>query len=100
MIKLLMSWDIRPNRDREYFEFMVGEFNPKITALGLEPIQAWLTMYGEDSPQIILEAKTNDLESMKRILATTQWAELKSRLLEYVDNYDQKVIRGRSHLQL
>jgi hypothetical protein len=100
MIKLILSWDILPDRDREYFEFMVGEFTPKMTALGLEPIQAWLTMYGRDCPQIIIEAKTDDLQTMRDILKTPQWESLKNKLLNYVTNYTQKVIRGRSHLQL
>lgn len=100
MIKLLLSWDILPNQDREYFEFMVGEFTPKLTALGLEPIQAWLTTYGKDSPQIIIEAKTDDIETMRKILKSSQWDSLKEKLANYVVNYKQKVIRGRPFLQL
>lgn len=100
MIKLILSWDVLPDQDREYFEFMVGEFTPKLTALGLEPIEAWLTMWSRNSPQIIFVAMTEDLTTMRKILATPQWEGMKSKLLNYVTNFNQKVIRGRSHLQL
>jgi hypothetical protein len=100
MIKLLLSWDIQTGRDQEHFEFMVREFAPRLTALGIMPIEAWYTMYGEKSPQIVVEGMTEDLTTMRKILATKEWAELKASLMDYVTNYRQKVIRGRSHLQL
>ncbi|MBI5931757.1 MAG: hypothetical protein HY862_20775 [Chloroflexi bacterium] len=100
MIKLLLSWDIQPGQDQEHFEFMVQEFAPRLTTLGVMPIEAWYTMYGEKSPQIVVEAMTDDLQTMRRIMDSPEWDDLKSNLLKYVTNYKQKVIRGRSHLQL
>lgn len=100
MFKLLLSWDVLPNRDQEYFEFMVREFTPKLTALGITPIEAWFTLYGDDAPQIVMEGMTEDYETMKSLLSTDDWQSLKTKLLTYVTNFNQKVIRGRSHLQL
>ena len=100
MFKLLLSWDVLPNRDQEYFEFMVREFTPRLTALGITPIEAWFTLYGDDAPQIVMEAMTEDLETMHALMATDEWENLKEKLLKYVTNFKQKVIRGRSHLQL
>jgi hypothetical protein len=100
MIKLLLSWDIQSGQDQEHFEFMVREFAPRLTTLGVVPIEAWYTMYGEKSPQIVVEAMTDDLPTMRRILASNEWEDLKANLLKYVTNFNQKVIRGRSHLQL
>ncbi len=101
MIKLLLSWDILPNRDQEHFEFMIREFAPRLTAMGVRPIEAWFTLYGRDNnPQITVEAIADDLEKMREVLATSDWLELKENLLQYVTNYQQKVIRGRPHLQL
>lgn len=89
-----------PERDQEYFEFMVREFTPRLTALGITPIEAWFTLYGSDSPQIVMEGMTDDLDTMKTLLSTDEWRRLKEKLLDYVTNFNQKVIRGRSHLQL
>ena len=55
-VKLIMSWDILPGREQEYFEFVVREWVPGIQRLGLEPTDAWFTMYG-NHPQIIAGAQ-------------------------------------------
>lgn len=100
MIKLLLSWDILPDRDQEHFEFIIREFAPRLTAMGIRPIEAWYTLYGRDNnPQIVVEAITDDLEKMRTVLKTQEWEELKEKLLEYVTNYNQKVIRGLPPLQ-
>jgi hypothetical protein len=100
MFKLLLSWDVVPEKEQDYFEFMVREFTPRLTTLGITPIEAWFTLYGKNAPQVIMEGMTDDLETMKSILATEEWLSLKTKLQDYVTNFTQKVIRGRSHLQL
>ena len=100
MIKLLLSWDVRAEVDQDYFEFMVREFTPRLTALGITPIEAWYTLYGPTVPQVVMEARTDDIVTMNELLATEDWKDLRTKLLTYVDNFEQKVIRGRSHLQL
>ncbi len=98
-VKLLMSWDIKPGQDQEYFEFMVREWVPGLQRLGLEPTDAWLTMYGS-SPQILTGGITRSLKAMRQILETEEWQALKSQLLSFVDNYEQKVIRATGGFQL
>ena len=98
MYKLLLSWDIKPGRDQEYFEFMVREFAPRITSLGLTPTEAWFAVYG-DGPQMFVEGKTDDLDTMKTLLKSPEWEALHQRLLEYIDDYKQKVVVGRPDVQ-
>ena len=33
-VKVLMTWDIAPDHDQEYFEFVIGEWIPGIQRLG------------------------------------------------------------------
>lgn len=99
MYKLLLSWDIKPTRDQEYFEFMVREFAPAISSMGLTPTEAWFSVYGE-GPQIIVEGITDDLKTMRDVLESSEWRTLNDKLMEYVDDYKQKVVSGRSDLQL
>ncbi len=99
MVKLLMSWDIKAGRDAEYFEFVVREFAPGISRLGLQPTEAWLTIYG-DCSQILTGGITDDLEKMREILDSQEWQSLHVRLLELVTNYRQKVVRAKDNLQL
>lgn len=99
MVKLLMSWDIRAGRDAEYFEFVVRDFVPGITRLGLQPTEAWFTLYG-DCPQILTGGIAQDLPTMTNILQSDDWQKLHDKLLEYVQNYEQKIVRATSGLQL
>lgn len=99
MIKLLLSWDIKPGRDQEYFEFMVREFAPGITKLGLQPTEAWFAVYG-DCPQILMEGVTSDLGTMRGLLASEDWTTLYDKLLTYVDNYKQKIVRASEGFQI
>lgn len=99
MIKLLLSWDIKPGRDQEYFEFMVREFAPSLTRLGLTPTEAWFAVYG-DCPQILMEGITDDLTTMRSILSSDDWVALHNKLLSYVDNYQQKIVRASAGFQI
>lgn len=99
MIKLLMRWDIRPGKDQEYFEFVVREFVPGITRIGLQPTEAWFTLYGNCS-QVLTGGVTEDLATMRRILASPEWVDLQDKLLGLVTNYEQKIVRATGTLQL
>lgn len=99
MVKLLMTWDIQPGRDAEYFEFVVREFVPGITRLGLQPTEAWFTIYG-DRPQMLTGGITDSLESMRGILQSSEWQSLQGRLLQLVNNYRQKIVPHTGNLQL
>ncbi|MFZ4815500.1 MAG: hypothetical protein ACOYL5_13260 [Phototrophicaceae bacterium] len=100
-VKLLMQWDIKAGRDQEYFEFVVREWVPGVTKLGLEPTGAWYTVYSrEDQPQILAEGLAESINQMREILQSDDWHELHDRLLDYVDNYTQKVVRLSGGFQL
>jgi hypothetical protein len=99
MFKLLMSWDIRPGREDEYFEFVVREFGPGLIKLGVRPTDAWYTQYG-DGPQILQGGIMDELENLQRALASDEWRAMKKKLLVYVTNYSQKIIRASGGFQL
>jgi hypothetical protein len=99
MVKLLMSWDIRSGQEGEYFEFIVQEFVPGLLKLGVKPTDGWLTRYGDD-PQILMGGVADDLETMNRVLHSDGWRQLSRKLLTFVTNYQQKVIRASGRFQL
>ncbi len=98
-VKLIMTWDIRQGREQEYFEFVIREFLPGIQRLGLEPSDAWFTMYG-DHPQILVGAVSNELEEATQAIESEQWEELTQRLMDYVENFEMKVVQARRGFQL
>jgi hypothetical protein len=97
-VKLLMTWDIAPERDQEYFEFVIGEFIPGIQRLGLEPVEAWATIYGE-YPQIMVAMLAPDLPDAQRILNSQDWSKLRDQLFNYVKNYSYKVVPAKGGFQ-
>ncbi len=99
MVKLLMSWDIRPGQESEYFEFVVREFAPGIMRLGIQPTEAWYTVYG-DGPQILTGGVAEDLQTMQQILAGDEWKELQDKLMGYVTNFRQKIVAATGRFQL
>jgi len=98
-IKLLMTWDILPNREQEYFEFVISDFLPEIKQLGIRPVDAWYTMYGEQ-PQIMVAAKTQSQVSLNGAMASKEWQRLLDNLLQFVENFSYKVIPSKTGFQL
>jgi len=74
-VKLLMTWDILPNREQEYFEFVISDFLPEIKQLG---IQAALNV----------------------AMASKEWQRLLDNLLNFVENFSYKIISARTGFQL
>ena len=97
-VKLLMSWDIAPEREQEYFEFVIGEWIPGIQRMGLEPTEAWATLYGE-YPQIQVALLAPDLPEAQRVLNSLDWTRLRDQLFTFVKNYSYKVVPAKTGFQ-
>ncbi len=98
-VKLLMTWDIRPGREQDYFEFVVREFMPGLQRLGLEPSDAWYTMYGQQ-PQIMASVLAPTQDDLERTLQSEGWQSLVDSLNEFVHNFRYKIIPARPGFQL
>jgi hypothetical protein len=97
-VKLLMTWDISPDHEQEYFEFVIGEFIPGIQRMGLEPVEAWATIYG-NYPQIMVAMIAPDLPNAQRILGSSDWSNLRVKLFQFVQNYSYKVVSTKGGFQ-
>jgi hypothetical protein len=97
-VKLLMSWDIAPEHEQEYFEFVIGEWIPGIQRMGLEPTEAWATIYGE-YPQIQVALLAPDLPEAQRVLNSGDWTRLRDQLFTFVKNYSYKVVPAKGGFQ-
>ena len=97
-VKVLMTWDISPEREQEYFEFVIGEFVPGVQRLGLQPTEAWATIYG-NHPQIQVGLMAEDAANARRILNSPDWLRLSEQLFAFVKNYSHKVVPARSGFQ-
>lgn len=97
-VKLILTWDISPERDQEYFEFVVREFIPGVQRLGFELSDAWATVYGSQ-PQILVGAVLPSMTKARQIMRSNEWKNLNNQLQEYVHNYTQKIIQKRGGFQ-
>ncbi len=100
-VKLLMRWDIKSGLDQEYYEFVMREWVPNTTKLGLTPIEAWYNVYARNEmPRIMAGAIAADDESMRAIITSADWADLQAKLMDYVENYSHKIVRVTGDYQL
>jgi hypothetical protein len=97
--KLIMRWDVQPETESEYFEFLVHELIPSMNRLGLNDIQVWYTAYGE-CEQKMAEGIAESPEIMTRALRSEDWQHLVDKLESFVHNYSQKVIPATRGFQI
>lgn len=96
--KLILTWDINPEHEQEYFEFVVRDFLPQVQKLGFQLSDAWVTVYGKQ-PQIMVGAVLPSIDQIRRVLKSEQWDSLISRLLDYVTNFKLKIVKASSGFQ-
>jgi hypothetical protein len=97
--KLLMRWNVRPESESEYFEFLVHEFIPGLNKLGISEIQVWYTTYG-NCEQKLASGIAPSIESMHIALRSDIWKGLRSKLLEYVTEFQMKIITATRGFQI
>ena len=97
-VKLIMSWDIAPDREQEYFEFVIREYLPGMQRLGFELSDAWATVYG-NKPQIQVAAILPSQGRLSKILRSEEWQRLNNQLQDFVRNFTQKVVKARGGFQ-
>jgi hypothetical protein len=98
-VKLLMTWDIQPGREEDYFEFHIRKFVPALEGLGVALSEAWLTVYGEQ-PRLLAEAVMPDLNTARKLLDSNAWDDLGSQMEDLVENFDYKVVAARGGFQI
>lgn len=99
-VKLLMRWNVRSEvEDSEYYEFLVHEFIPGLSKLGIDEIQVWATAFG-DCEQKLVSGITQSADKMSTALHSDAWLNLTAKLEGYVDDFSQKMIPATKGFQL
>ena len=97
-VKLIMTWDIAPEHEQDYFEFVVREFVPGIQRLGFELSEAWVTVFG-NHPQIQVGVVLPSLPKARQVMHSKEWKSLNNQLQDYVVNYTQKLVNAQGGFQ-
>jgi hypothetical protein len=98
-VKIIMTWDIKPETEQDYFEFVIRDLIPGIQRSGAELSDAWATVYGSN-PQITVGARLPSLNKARQFLSSAEWNVLYDRLMGFVQNYNIKIIEAQSGFQL
>ena len=98
-VKLLMTWDLAPGRERDYFEFVTSEFEMGLRRLGVTLTDAWLTRYGKQ-PQFLVGVEAESYNKMLTVLNTSEWGSLRDRLAEFVTDFQWRVVRSSNRFQM
>jgi hypothetical protein len=99
MTKLLMTWDIRAGKENEYFDFASKVLVPGLMKLGIQPTEAWYTVYG-DAPQILAGWVAEDRDTVTSALSSQEWHDLYRQLMRYVENFQYKIVPATGFFQL
>jgi len=96
--KLIMTWDIAPEKEQEYFEFVVREFLPDVQRFGFTLSDAWVTVYG-DRPQIMVSAVMPSIKKVEQAMESEKWQSMLDKLLGFVTNFQAKIVRSKGGFQ-
>jgi hypothetical protein len=96
--KLIMTWDIAPDKEQEYFEFVVREFLPDVQRFGFTLSDAWVTVYGE-RPQIMVSAVMPSVKKVEQAMDSEKWQDMIDKLLGFVTNFNAKIVRAKGGFQ-
>ncbi len=90
-LKLVISYNIRSEEAQEYYQFVLGRYVPVMQSLGLEMAEAWHTAYG-DYPNRLIVFVSRDGQTARRVVNDPAWDELNDHLLQFVTDFEYKLI--------
>jgi len=98
-LKLILTWDILPEHEQEYFEFVIREYIPNIQRMGCDLSDAWATVYGA-KPQITISLVVSDAQKARELLNSEDWISLNNKLSDFIQNFALKVVYAQNSFQI
>lgn len=98
-LKLILTWDITPEHEQDYFEFVIREYIPGVQRMGCELSDAWATVFGAQ-PQITVGMVLPNAKKTRQLLFSEEWSTLTNQLLDYIQNYTMKVVVAKTSFQI
>lgn len=89
-LTMLLTYNILPELQEEYMQFMMNVFMPTMQNLGLENAGVWHTAYGDYPARLLVFIAEERV--MQNALQDKRWQTLEARLKEYVTDYTRRVV--------
>jgi hypothetical protein len=90
--KLLLQYDLIPEKQEFFFHYIRGEFVPSLQNLGLILTSMWHVSYGGVTPMHQMEFVCQTRENARFILTSPRWQRLENRLQSYTKRYKRKLV--------
>jgi hypothetical protein len=98
-LKLLLTYDVVPERQQEYYQFIMGRYLPGLQEMGMQMSEAWHTAYG-DSPNRLIGFVCSDQDTLDKLLESDLWHTLNDELEGFVTEFTFKIVPFRGGFQL
>ena len=97
-VKLLVVYNIKPNREAEYYRYVLGEFLPTLQSMGLYMVEGWHTHYG-DYPMRLLVFRADSERKLREIVKSDDWKSAKAKLLKLIRDYEERIVPAKKSFQ-
>ena len=81
--KLILTYDIRPEMQQDYFKFMIGRYVPVVQSMGLEMTDAYHTAFG-DHPHRLIVFVAPSRTVLDDLLASDTWSAVNEQLTDFI----------------
>lgn len=99
MVKVLFSYDMMQGREEECQRYVMQTLAPGLARLGLRISDAWYTLWGDHTPQILGGGLMEDERDAARLLNSSEWESLIEGLEPYVENFRVRVVEANGRIQ-
>ncbi len=99
--KLILFYNIQPDKQEQYYRYVLSTFVPAIQKMGVYMHMAWHVAYGtQDYPIRKIEFVTESAEVLRQLFESSEWEDLENKLQRYISDYERKVVDFRNGFQL
>ncbi len=99
MVKVLFSYDMLQGREEDCQRYVMQTLAPGLARLGLRISDAWYTLWGVETPQILGGGLMKDEEDAAQLLHSSEWENLMDGLEPFVENLRVRVVNADSRFQ-
>lgn len=96
--RLMLKYDIHPDRYEAYFHYVSRKFVPKLRELGLHAVLAW-QVHSDHLPERQLEFVTADKATMRDALLSDAYQQAETHLKTFTTHFERKVVRFDNRFQ-
>lgn len=99
MVKLLFSYNMVQGREEDCQRYVMQTLVPGLAKLGLQISDAWYTLWGEATPQILGGGLMESAQDAFQLLHSSDWETLVDGLEPFVEDFKVRVVEANGRIQ-